>query len=172
MHASARSFIVVIPTLVIVGTLAAQGTTPACALLTVADVRQATGINTYPNFSDGDDEGEGAGGGSSCQYGGNTTMAAGPPMLSFVLISGKDWTTKARKFKLQPNCTRENVSGIGDDAFFENCNNPKLKRTPPLYVKKGTKDIIVQLDVGPPLTAASAKSAAIAVAKAAVAKLR
>jgi hypothetical protein len=155
------------------GVLTAQAPTPACALLTVDDVKRATGNNKYPRASDGDEEGEGAGGGSSCQYGGPSMMTTDtPPMLSFVLIKGKGWTARARTFKLAPGCTRENVSGVGDDAFFEVCSSSRIKRTPPLYVKKGTNDIIVQLDVEPPLTAADAKGQVIAVAKAAVAKLQ
>jgi len=64
------------------------------------------------------------------------------------------------------------VAGVGDDAFFESCPNPKLTRSAPLYVKVGTNDLIVQLDIKTPATEASARTTVIAVAKAAVAKLR
>lgn len=48
-----------------VSVLAAQGApTPACALLSVAEVRTITGTQNYPDFVDGDPDGEGAGGAS------------------------------------------------------------------------------------------------------------
>jgi hypothetical protein len=148
------------------------GPTPACALLTVDDVRKATGRSEYPRSSDGDQLGEGAGGGSSCQYGGSS-FAPGPhaPMVSFVLIPGKNWTKTSRGFKLAQGCTREDVKGVGEDAFFESCPT-RSRRGPPLYAKVGTNDIIVQMDVEPPATVESTKQLVIAVAKAAVAKLR
>ena len=68
-------------------------------------------------------------------------------------------------------CRRQSVAGVGNDAFFESCPNPKLKRSAPLYVKVGTNDLIVQLDIKAPATEASARTTVIAVAKAAVAKL-
>ena len=165
----------VLACLVTVSELRAQSgrPTPACALLTVDDVRKATGRTEYPRASDGDQLGEGAGGGSSCQYGGSS-FAPGPhaPMVSFVLIPGKNWTKTSRGFKLAQGCTREDVKGIGDDAFFEVCPAPRSKRSPPLYAKVGTNDIIVQIDVEPPSTVESAKQQVIALAKAAAAKLR
>ncbi len=155
------------------GQQAKTAPTPACALLSAAEIRKITGNQNYPNHVDGDPLGEGAGGGSSCQYGGQTMMPGDyPPMLSFVLIPGKGYTERRRTFKLSEGCTREPVVGVGDNAFFESCPNSKLKRSAPLYVKAGTNDIIVQLDIKPPATEASARSTVIAVAKAAVAKLR
>ena len=47
-----------------------------------------------------------------------------------------------------------------------------MPRTAPLYVKAGSKDLIVQLDIEPPDTEAALRPKAIAVAKAAAAKLR
>ena len=61
--------------------------TPARALLSVAEMRSITGRNDYPDLVDGDPDGEGAGGGSSCQYGGAAMMPGpNPPLLSVVLI--------------------------------------------------------------------------------------
>jgi hypothetical protein len=180
MRTLARTLLLIAPVLVCgafselsVGEQAKKAPTPACALLSVAEIRKITGRDNYPDFVDGDPLGEGAGGGSSCQYGGESFMPGDhPPMLSFVLIPGKSWTEKARTFKLREGCKRENVAGVGDDAFFESCPNPKLKRSAPLYVKVGTNDLIVQLDIKAPATEASARTTVIAVAKAAVAKLR
>lgn len=70
-------------------TLAAQSTTtPACALLSVAEVRQLTGRKDYPDYADGEPLGEGLGGGSSCQYGGET-ISSSTPLVSVVLIPGR-----------------------------------------------------------------------------------
>ena len=93
-------------------------------------------------------------------------------MLSFVLIPGKNWTERRSSFKLQEGCKRKPVAGVGDNAFFESCPTPKLKRSAPLYVKVGANDLIVQLDIKEPATEASARSTVIAVAKAAAARLR
>ena len=177
MPASARTTVcsaIVIASLGTASELRAQsaGQTPACALLTVDDVRKATGRSEYPRSSDGDQLGEGAGGDSSCQYGGSS-FAPGPhaPMVSFVLIPGKNWTKTSRGFRLAQGCTREDVKGVGEDAFFESCPT-RSKRGPPLYAKVGTNDIIVQMDIEPPATAESTTQLVIAVAKAAAAKLR
>ena len=147
--------------------------TPACALLSVAEVKQITGFN-YDRSSNGDEPGEGVGGGSSCQWGGSSFMP-GPelPLLSLVLIPGKDWTAQARKSQLREGCKRETVTGVGDDAFFQTCPpNPRVLRSPPLYVKAGGNDLLLQIDTKPPVTDASAKTTLVALAKAAVAKLR
>jgi hypothetical protein len=180
MYTLARTLLFLAPVLVCgafselsVGEQAKNAPTPACALLSVAEIRKITGRDNYPDFVDGDPLGEGAGGGSSCQYGGESFMPGDhPPMLSLVLIPGKGWTERSRSFKLREGCKRESVAGVGDDAFFESCPNPKLKRSAPLYVKVGTSDLIVQLDIKAPATEASARTTVIAVAKAAVAKLR
>jgi len=146
--------------------------TPACALLSAAEIRTITGRANYPDYVDGDAEGEGAGGGSSCQYGGASMVPGYPPLLSVVLIKGKNWTARSRSFTLREGCERESVAGVGDDAFFESCPAPSVKRSPPLYVKAGTNDLIVQMDIEPPATPASVRAMVIAVARAAVLKLQ
>jgi hypothetical protein len=146
--------------------------TPACALLSSEEINKATGRNDYPAGDNGDADGEGAGGGSSCQYGGETLMPGDhPPMLSFVFIQGKGYTERRRTGKLPPGCKIESVKGVGDDAFFESCPSSRSTRSAPLFVKAGANDLIVQLDVEPPATEASVRPTVIAVAKAAVAKL-
>lgn len=152
---------------------AASAPTPACALLSVAEVREITGRREYPDHVDGDPDGEGAGGGSSCQYGGATFNPADKaPLLSLVLIRGKNWTERSRGFPLAAGCRREAVTGVGDDAYFASCPASRSKRSAPLYVKAGTNDLILQLDVEPPATEASVRQTLIALARAVERKLR
>lgn len=127
--------------------LAAQGApTPACALLSVAEVRTITGRQNYPDHVDGDPDGEGAGGGSSCQYGGPSMVPGGStPLLSVVLVKGQNWTERSRSFTLPAGCQREPVAGVGEEAFFESCPASRSRRSSPLYVKAGTNDLIVQM---------------------------
>lgn len=144
--------------------------TPACALLSVAEVRQLTGRKEYPDYVDGDKPGEGLGGGSSCQYG--SLMSSDPPLISVVLIprtGAKTRPAAQRGFKLGEGCRRDDVKGIGDDAVLEVC--PKA-RGPIIYVAAGKSDLLVQADSKPPATAEWAKSTVQAVAKAAAAKVR
>jgi hypothetical protein len=152
--------------------LAAQGApTPACAALSVAEVRRITGQANYPDFADGDPPGQGAGGGSSCQYGGPSMVGKSTPMLSFVLIPGKNWTQVLLKSPPRPGCKRESLTGVGDVAFFEVCADPGIRRSSPLYVKVGTQDIILQLDLQAAATDASVRPTLIALAKAVASKL-
>ena len=145
---------------------------PACALLSVTEVRKITGYADY-NVSPGDPTGQGVAGGSSCQYVAPAFGAAKAPLVSLVLINGKDWTAQNRRLmKLPVGCNREPVPGLGDDAYFEFCPNPRPFRTSPLYVKAGAKDLIVQIDIEAPNTEATMRPKVIALAKAAVAKLR
>lgn len=150
---------------------AQSATTPACKVLSASDVKQATGIKDYDNGSDGDPEGQGAGGGSSCQWGGASFGGPSAPLLSLVLIRGKSYTEHRRTSKLAAGCKREMVSGVGDLAFFESCPPPDPDRSAPLFVKVGSNDLIVQMDIEKPATAASVRPKVISVAKAAVAKL-
>lgn len=152
--------------------LAAQSApTPACALLSTSEVRQATEIQEYGNGSNGDADGEGVGGGSSCQWGGASFIGKGAPLLSLVLIRGKGYTERARNGKPPAGCKQESVTGVGDLAFFQSCPTDS-DRTPPLFVKVGSNDLLVQMDVEPPATAAATRALVVKVAKVAAAKLR
>jgi hypothetical protein len=144
----------------------AQGQNPACALLTTAEVRTVTGFAGYGNPSPGDPPGQGAGGGASCQY--EATSGKGP-LLSIVLIEGKNYT---QTVPIGRGCNKETAAGVGDQAFFEVCPAARRFRTPPLYVKAGTRDLIVQMDIKTPDTDTTIRPKVIAVAKAAVAKLK
>jgi hypothetical protein len=157
---------------------AAQSGNPACNILTPDELRTLTGFPGYKRPSPGDPAGQGAGGGASCQYEstGPTVDARGNavnekgPLLSLVLIEGKNYT---KTMPMARGCRKEAVSGVGDEAFFEVCPSAgRLSRTPPLYVKAGTKDLIVQMDIDPPDTEATLRPKAVAVAKAAAAKVR
>jgi len=145
---------------------------PACAVLSLAEIKTITGIQGYVNASTGDEPGQGAGGGSSCQYTGAVFVGPKAPMVSLVLIPGKNWTATARTFKLAQGCNRETVAGVGDDAFFESCPASKPLRSAPLYVKVGSNDLIFQMDIEAPVTESTVRNTVIAIAKAAVAKVR
>jgi hypothetical protein len=156
----------------------AQSSNPACNLLTPEELRMITSFPGYKRPSPGDPAGQGAGGGASCQYQstgpavdarGNAVSEKGP-LVSLVLIEGKNYT---KTMPVARGCKKEPVSGVGDEAFFEICPSAgRVSRTPPLYVKAGTRDLIVQIDIEPPDTEAAMRSQAIAVAKAAAAKVR
>ena len=151
---------------------------PACALLTVEEVRTLTGFPGYNQPSPGDPPGEGVGGGASCQYeaplfavdaNGKGIAAPKGPLLSIVLITGKNYTqTKA----IGKGCNKESAAGVGDVAFFEVCPATKVSRTSPLYVKKGATDLVLQLDINAPDTDASLRPKLIALARAAAAKVK
>ena len=144
---------------------------PACTLLTLAEMRSASG-QQYDHESEGDAMGEGLGGGASCQWGG---PSFGPgeerPLLSLILvpIKGRSLTEGGLKAAPRKGCTREKLSGIGEVAFLETCES---SRGPVAYAKAGTWDVVVQMDAKPPATAASVKPAILAVAKAAAARLK
>jgi hypothetical protein len=151
---------------------------PACAVLTVDEVRTLTGFPGYNQPSPGDPPGEGVGGGASCQYeaplfavdaNGKGIAAPKGPLLSIVLITGKNYTqTKA----IGKGCNKESAAGVGDVAFFEVCPATKVSRTSPLYVKKGATDLVLQLDINAPDTDASLRPKLIALARAAAAKVK
>ena len=152
------------------------GQNPACALLTVEEVRKITGFQGYDRPSPGDDIGEGVGGGASCQYEapsfaidgrGNPTAPGKGPLLSVVLIEGKNYT---QTLPVRQGCRKEPVPGVGETAFFEVCPASKLARTSPLYVKSGSRDFLFQLDIQAPDTEATLRPKLIGLAQAAVAK--
>ena len=160
------------------GAGAMESANPACNILTPEELRSLTAFPGYKRPSPGDAAGQGAGGGASCQYEstgpsvdarGNAINEKGP-LLSLVLIEGKNYT---KTMPMARGCKKDAVSGVGDEAFFEVCPSAgKLSRTPPLYVKSGSKDLIVQMDIDSPDTEATIRPKVIAVAKAAAAKVR
>lgn len=156
--------------------LRGSGQNPACAILTVEEVRTITGFEGYNRPSPGDDLGEGVGGGASCQYEaplfamdsrGNAIKSAKGPLLSVVLIEGKNYT---QTFAVRQGCKKDPVAGVGDMAFFHVCPSSKLPRSSPLYVKAGARDFLFQIDIQAPDTDATLRPKLIALAKAAAAK--
>ena len=150
---------------------------PACAVLSAEDVRTITGFPGYRTPSPGDPPGQGAGGGASCQFEspgptvdekGNAVNLKGP-LLSLVLIEGKNYT---HTMSIGNGCRKEPAPGVGDEAYFEVCPTRMRSRTAPLYVKAGTRDLILQMDIDEPDTEASLRPKLIALAKAAAARLR
>ena len=146
---------------------------PACALLSVAEVRKITGREDYQRPWAAAAPGEGVAGGSACAYEGAVTSLTNPPKIGFVLISGKDYTRGHSTTKLPPGgrCKRESARGVGDVAYFE-CCPCSAKSAPALYVKVGSHDLIVDADIEPPATEASVRSTMTSLAKAVAAKLR
>ncbi|HEV8214325.1 MAG TPA: hypothetical protein VGP95_00775 [Gemmatimonadaceae bacterium] len=146
--------------------------TPACKLMSVAEVQKITGITKYERAW-GMGPGEAVGGGSSCAYQEPVTSLERLPMIGFSLIPGKGWTERRRTMQLPPGCKRVPVAGVGDDAFYEECpSKTTKKRIEPLYVKIGSNDIVVEMDIRPPVNEASARNATVALAKAVAAKLK
>ena len=156
-----------------VGELSAQSAdTPACKLLSVAEVQKITGITTYARAW-GMGPGQAVGGGSSCAFQEAVSSLERLPMIGFSLIPGKDWTQRRRTMRLPDGCSRVAVTGVGDDAFYESCPTDRPKRrVDPLYVKVGSNDLVVEMDVRAPATEASAKTTVVALAKAVAAKLK
>ncbi len=148
-----------------------EASNPACTLLTLDEIRSASG-QAYHDASAGDDLGEGLGAGASCQWGGASFLPGqDSPLLSLVVTPNKkqSWTEVASKSPPRRGCTREKLSSVGEVAFIETCEGA---RGPVAYAKAGTWDLVVQMDARPPVTAASIKPRIAAVAKAAAAKLR
>jgi hypothetical protein len=143
---------------------------PACTLLTLDEIREASG-QSYDSGDPGD-ELEGGFGRASCQWGGASFMPGKEkPMLSLVLVPNTkgSYAAGAVNAALRKGCAREKLSGVGDVAFMETCEKD---RGPAAFANAGKWDLIVQMDVVPSATAASVKPAIVAVAKAAAARLR
>jgi len=146
---------------------------PACALLSVAEIRKITGREDYERPWSAADPGEGIAGGSACAYEGAAASLKEPPTIGFTLISGADYTQRHSTTKLPPGgqCKRESVKALGDAAYFE-CCPCSSKRAPALWVKMGTNDLIIDAEVEAPATEASVRSTMISMARALEAKLR
>lgn len=150
----------------------AAAPTPACALLSVDEVRKITGQPAYAKAW-GMGPGEAVGGGSSCAYEEGDASLERLPMIGFTLISGKGWTKRRRTMGLPGGCQRVAVKSVGDDAFYESCPSKAAKRrVDPLYVQVGPNDLVVEMDVRPPATEDSARQTVVALAKAVAAKLQ
>jgi hypothetical protein len=144
-----------------------------CSVLSASEVRQITGRQDYDEGSPGDELGQGAGGGASCQWSG--PVFGGPPerapVISVIVVpprDGRRWTDNIRASP-RPDCTHDAASGAGQGAFFEECPN---RRELPLYVPARAVDVIAAIEILPPATSASVRPTLEQVANAAVANLR
>jgi hypothetical protein len=144
---------------------------PACALLSAAEVRKITGRDDYVRPWSSANPGEGVAGGSACAYEGDPASMKEPPLIGFSLIEGKDYTQLHSTTKLPGACRREPVKGVGEKAYFE-CCPCSARNAPDLYVKVGSKDLIVSAKVEAPATEASMRPIMISLAQAVAAKLR
>ncbi|PYP76040.1 MAG: hypothetical protein DMD35_19630 [Gemmatimonadetes bacterium] len=181
MHPAVRSTLVAIAMMASsVGTapLTAQRASRAakvdpCSLLSVADVKRITGKTNY-DPADRGDPGDGIGGGDPCTYShlGRGAADPAPPTVSVIAIAPNqrgryfDWY---KKQNARAGCTREPIPGLGLDAFAETCARaPEL----PVYLRGGTYDVVVGVEVKPVGSPAQAKAVAIALAKAAAPKIK
>jgi len=146
--------------------------TPACKLLSVAEVQKITGISSYARAW-GMPLGQATGGGSSCAFQEAMSSLERLPMIGFTLVPGKGWTQRRRTMRLPVGCSRVQVAGVGDDAFYESCPTTGTKRRlEPLFVKVGSNDLVVEMDIRAPVTEESARKAVVALAKNVAAKLK
>lgn len=144
---------------------------PACALVTEKEVEAATGLDYGPG-KDFDELYQGPGGKAICLWGGPSMVREDLPEISVVLVpaSARGSHTEARrKGALLPGCSREPVRGVGDDAFAEVCQRsiPSVH----VYARTGNTDVVVGVDQLRGMSMGSAKPAAIALAKAAAARV-
>jgi len=181
MHPAMRSTLVAVAMItasVSTSPLAAQGAARAtkvdpCSLLSVADVKRITGKTNY-DPADRGDPGDGIGGGDPCTYShlGRGAADPAPPTVSVVVIAPNQrgrYFDFEKTYKLAAGCTREAVPGLGVDAFVKMCpRDPEL----PVYLRGGTNDVVVGVEVKPIGTPAQAKAVAIALAKAVAPKIK
>ena len=155
------------------GEVSAQGSrpvNPACALLTVDEVRRVTGEPAYDGPSPGENDTERAGGTASCRYGGRSvTGGKHTAMISITVIpKGIKAAEAQRKQPLKPGCKREDVTGLGDDALYEAC-----EKGPGAVIvsRQGTADLLVQIEAKPG-TDPGAKATVVALTRAALARVK
>ena len=142
-----------------------------CALLSSAEVNQATGRREY----DGGDvvgvrsaEFEGA---SVCIYGfGEIFDDPAPPMITVgIAAAGSGESSAAPMLRQEPRtgCKRETVSDVGQVAFVDACAEDIT-----LHADAAAYELLVVIDLQPSLSEAAARAAIVTLAKAAAARLR
>jgi hypothetical protein len=144
-----------------------------CSLLEDAELQRITGRQDYGEGTKGDELGEGAGGGTSCQWSTPAFGGAGEsaPMISLIVVpprDGRRWTEGVRNMP-RSDCTYAAATAAGPGAFFENC--PRAA-TLPLYIPARALDVIVGIDLAAPTTAETARPLAEQVGSVVVAKLK
>jgi hypothetical protein len=158
--------------------LAAQGKEgpraidPGCSLVTEQEVEAATGLDYRPG-EDIEQEYELIDGGATCMWGGPSMAYEDLPEIdvTFLAASARGSHTERRhKQPLRQGCTRESVGGVGDRAFAEICEGGLFGVS--VYARTGNDDVIISVYHLTPMSKASVKSAAIALAKAAAARAK
>ena len=156
--------------------LAAQGkeglwaTAPACPLVTEKEVEAATGLDYRPG-NEIEQEYEWIVGGETCMWGGPSMVHEDLPEITvtFIAASARGSHTERRHNQgPRKECTRESVPGVGDRAFAETCEGRLFGVS--VYAKTGNDDVVVRVYHLKPMSKASVKPAAIAIAKAAAAR--
>jgi hypothetical protein len=144
-----------------------------CALLSAAEVNQATGRRDY---DDGDVLGvrsaqfEGA---SVCMYGFGDMMdgpGEAPPMITVGIAAQESSESSAEQMLREgprTGCRREEVSSVGRVAFVEACSDDIT-----LQADVGRHGLLITINLGPSMSEAAASAALMALGKAASASLR
>jgi hypothetical protein len=158
--------------------LAAQGEAgagpndPACPLVTEKEVEAATGLDYGPG-EDIEQEYEWIDGGATCMWGGPSMLKEDLPEIhvTFIAASARgSYTGRRHKQRPAQGCTRESVRGVGDGGFAELCDGKLFGVS--VYARTGNHDVVVRVYHLTPMSKASVKPAAIALAKAAAARAR
>jgi hypothetical protein len=144
-----------------------------CALLSSAEVNQATGRRDY----DGGDvigvrsaEFEGA---SVCMYGFGEMMddpSEAPPLITVgIAAAGSEESSAEQMLRERPRtgCKREAVSDVGQVAFVEVCAEDLT-----LHADVAAYGLFVGIDLRPSLSEAAARGALVTLGKTAAARLR
>ena len=140
-----------------------------CSLVSLAEVKQATGNANYTAGERGDD-GDGVGGGDPCTFDGIGMDRA--PTVSVISIAPNakgryyDWLKRQTP---RPGCTRNAVPGLGVDAFIEEC--AKYVDLP-LYMRGKSYDVVVGIRASKAGDFAASRPVVLALAKSVAPKIR
>jgi hypothetical protein len=147
---------------------AARPSNPACALVTEKDVEAATGLDYGPG-EHYDELHVGVGDKAICVWTVNDLPEIGVEL--FPASAGGSKTAARAKTKPRAECSRESVRGVGDPAFVETCRGSISRAS--VYARTGRSDIAVTVYLKPGNSMApSIKTVAIALAKAAAARVK
>lgn len=174
MHSTLRSTLVAIAAAVAVSTTASALQAQAakvdpCSLVSLAEVKQATGNAGYTAGERGD-AGDGVGGGDPCNFEG--IGMDGAPTVSVISIAPNargryyDWL---KRQKSRPGCTRNAVPGLGVDAFIEECAK---YMDLPLYMRGKSYDVVVGIRASKAGDFAASRPVVLALAKSVAPKIR
>lgn len=138
----------------------------ACALLPDDVLDSATGLDYGPGDDFSDTEPNGS---SDCLWGGLTGVpGARRPMVALQLKRGVDTPFPANK--PLPRCAREELPGVGDQAYVEICSYDLNSIQG--YVKVGRDRLLFDVESEKGRPPASAKPTLVKLAKAAVQRIK